>query len=138
MTKQQSGVDIEYFEPAEWEYQSELEATTEERHIQRKEAAWEADDDWQAFRLLCYPDLGPPTDEELDRAFQHLQAAVARGNAEAQYRLATILHVGYGPYGLPRDLSRAASLYQCAIERGHLTAVWQLEVLKITHPDIFL
>ena len=52
--------DMEEIEPTEWDYQSGLEATTAERRQMSNEAAWEVDEDWQAFRVLCYPDPGPP------------------------------------------------------------------------------
>ena len=123
-------------EPTEWAYQSDLEATMAERRLKCNEAAWEADEDWQAFRALCYPDPGPPSQEEIAQGLQHLYAAVARGNAEAQCRLATILYVGHGPVRLTRDLPHAVSLYQAAIEGGHPTAACQLAVLKITYPEI--
>ena len=127
--------DMDEYEPTEWAYQSGLEATAPERRLESKEAAWEADDDWQAFRALCYPDPGPPGQEEIAQGLNHLYAAVARGNAEAQCRLATLLYVGHGPVRLTRDLPHAVSLYQAAIEGGHPTAAWLLTVLKKTFPE---
>ena len=128
--------NMDEYEPTEWAYQSGLEATKAERSLENQEAAWGADKDWQAFRTLCYPDPGPPTEEEVERGLHHLYAAVARGNAEAQCRLATILYVGHGPIRLKRDLPRAASLYQAAAKSGHPTAACYLVVLKKTHPEI--
>ena len=133
---QTTNTDMEEVEPTEWDYQSGLEATTAERRLESKEAIWEADEDWQAFRTLCYPDPGPPSQEEIAQGLQHLYAAVDRGNAEAQCRLATILYVGHGSIRLTRDLPYALSLYQAAIEGGHPTAACQLAVLKITYPEI--
>ena len=133
---QTTTTDMEEIEPTEWAYQSGLEATAAERRLESKEAIWEADEDWQAFRTLCYPDPGPPSQEEIAQGLQHLYAAVARGNADAQYRLATILFVGHGHVRLKRDLSRAASLYQAAIEGGHPTATWQLAVLQMINPAV--
>ena len=127
--------DTEEIEPTEWDYQSGLEATTAERRQMSNEAAWEADEDWQAFRALCYPEPGPPSQEEIAQGLQHLYAAVARGNAEAQCRLATILYVGHGPVRLTRDLPHVVSLYQAAIESGHPTAAWHLAILKMTFPE---
>lgn len=127
--------DMDEYEPTEWTYQSGLEATAPERSLESKEAAWEADEDWQAFRALCYPDPGPPSQEEIALGLNHLYTAVARGNAEAQCRLATILFVGHGSIRLPQDLHRAASLYQAATNSGHPTAAWQLAVLKTTFPE---
>ena len=127
--------DMEEIEPTEWDYQSGLEATTAERRQMSNDAAWEVAEDWQAFRVLCYPDPGPPTEEEMEQGLQHLYAAVDRGNAEAQCRLATILYVGHGSIRLTRDLPHAVSLYQAAIEGGHPTAAWYLAVLKMTFPE---
>lgn len=138
MTQQRADTTTETdeYEPTEWAYQSGLEATAPERRLESREAVWEADRDWQAFRQLCYPDPGPPNEEDMARGLQHLYAAVARGNAEAECRLATMLFVGHGPVRLPRDLPRAALLYQAAVKSGHLVAAWQLLVLKRVHPDI--
>ena len=133
---QTTNTDREEFEPTEWAYQSGLEATTAERRLMSNEATWEADEDWQAFRSLYYPDPGPPTKEDVEQGIKHLYAAVDSGNAEAQCRLATMLFVGHGPVRLKRDLPRAASLYQAAMEGGHATAAWQLEVLKVSCPEI--
>ena len=137
MTKLQTvtTTDNDEYEPTEWEYQSGLEATTMERRLESRESAWEADKDWQAFRALCYPDPGPPTKEDVEQGIKHLYAAVARGNAEAQCRLASILCVGHGPVRLPRNLPRSASLYKAAVKSGHPTAAWQLAVLKMTHHE---
>ena len=55
---QTTTTDMEEIEPTEWAYQSGLEATAAERRLESKEAIWEADEDWQAFRTLCYPDPG--------------------------------------------------------------------------------
>ena len=133
---QTTNTGMEEVEPTEWDYQSGLEATTAERRQMRNEAAWEADEDWQAFRALCYPEPGSPSQEEIAQGLQHLYAAVARGNAEAQCRLATMLFVGHGPVRFPRNLPQAASLYQAAVEGGHPTAAWQLAVLKMSYPEI--
>ena len=122
-------------EPTEWAYQSGLEATTAERRLLSKEALWEQDKDWQVFRTLCYPDPGPPTEEDVRQGLQHLYAAAARGNAVAQCRLASMLCVGHGPVRLPQDLHRSASLYQAAVKSGHPTAAWHLAVLKMTYPE---
>ena len=132
---QTTTTDLDEYEPTELEYQSGLEATSAERSLESKEVAWEADKDWQTFRQLCYPEMGPPSEEALTRGLRHLYAAVARGNAEAQCRLATILYVGHGMVKLPQDLLRAASLYQAATNSGHPTAAWQLAVLKMTFPE---
>ena len=133
-TLQTTPPDVADVEPTEWDYQSGLEATATARRRMSNEAAWEGDEDWQTFRALCYPALGRPGREDIAQGLQHLYAAVARGNAEAQCRLATILFVGHGPVRLKRDLSRAASLYRAAAAGGHPTAASQLAVLKTSHP----
>ena len=54
----------------EIEYESALEATRAERARQEREAAWEADPDWQAFQELCYSDTDTPDAAAIRRGVQ--------------------------------------------------------------------
>ena len=58
----------------EIEYESALEATRAERARQEREAAWEADLDWQAFQELCYSDTDTPDAATIRRGVNHLIA----------------------------------------------------------------
>ena len=122
----------------EIEYESALEATQTERARQKREAAWEADSDWQAFRRLCYSDTGTPDAAAIRKGVQHLIAAARRGHAPAQCRLATELHLGERRLGIKPDIHKAAAWYREAAKHGDPIALQSLVVLKVTHPDTMM
>ncbi len=120
----------------EIEYESALEATQAERARQEREAAWEADLDWQAFRRLCYPDTGTPDAAAIRKGINHLIAAAQRGHAPAQCRLATELHLGEGRLGIKPDVHKAVAWYRLAAKNNDPIALQSLVVLEFTHPQI--
>ena len=120
----------------EIEYESALEATRAERARQAREAEWEADPDWHAFRTLCYSDTGAPDAAAIRKGVNHLIAAARRGHAPAQCRLATELHLGEGRLGIKPDIHKAAAWYREAAKHGDPIALQSLVVLKFTHPQI--
>ena len=122
----------------EIEYESALEATRAERARQEREAAWEADSDWQAFRRLCYPDTGTPDAAAIRKGINHLIAAAQNGHAPAQCRLATELHLGGGRLGIKPDVRKAVAWYRLAAKNGDPIALQSLVVLKATHPDTIM
>ena len=63
----------------EIEYESASEATRAERDRQAREAEWEADPDWQAFRRLCYSDTEEPDAAAIRKGVNHLIAAAQNG-----------------------------------------------------------
>ena len=123
-------------EMTEYEYESALEATRAERDRQAREAAWDADPDWQAFQVLCYSDTEAPDTAAIRKGVKHLIAAVRRGHAPAQCRLATELHLGEGRLGIKPDIRKAAAWYRIAAKKGDPTALQSLVVLEVTHPDM--
>ena len=120
----------------EIEYESALEATRSERARQEREAAWETDSDWQAFRRLCYSDTETPDAAAIRKGVQNLIAAARRGHAPAQCRLATELHLGEGRLGIKPDIHKAAAWYREAAKNGDPIALQSLVVLAATHPVI--
>ena len=123
-------------EITEIEYESALEATRAERARQEREAAWEADSDWQAFRRLCYSDTGTPDAAAIRKGVNHLIAAAQRDHAPAQCRLATELHLGEGRFGIKPDIRKAVVWYRSAAKNGDPIALQSLVVLNVTHPEI--
>ena len=119
----------------EIEYESALEATRAERARQAREAEWEADSDWQAFRRLCYSDTGTPDAAAIRKGVNHLIAVARRGHAPAQCRLATELHLGEGRMGIQVDVRKAVAWYRLAAKNGDPIALQSLVVLKASHPD---
>ena len=119
----------------EIEYESAPEATRAEHDRQAREAEWEADPDWQAFRELCYPDNREPDAATIRKGVRHLIAAAQRDHAPAQCRLATELHLGEGRLGIKPDIHKAVAWYRLAAKHGHPIALQSLVVLKATHPD---
>ena len=119
----------------EIEYESALEATRAERARQEREAAWEADLDWQAFQELCYSDTDTPDAATIRRGVNHLIAAAQRDHAPAQCRLATELHLGEGRLGIKPDVRKAVAWYRLAAKHGDPIALQSLVVLKVTHPE---
>ena len=67
----------------EIEYESALEATRAERAQQAREAEWEADQDWQAFRNLCYSDTEVLDAAAIRKGVNHLVTAARNGHALA-------------------------------------------------------
>ena len=120
----------------EIEYESALEATRAERARQAREATWESDPDWQAFRRLCYSDTETPYAAAIRKGVNHLIAAARRGHAPAQCRLATELHLGEGRLGIKPDVSKAVAWYRAAAKNGEPIALQALVVLAVTHPDL--
>ena len=120
----------------EIEYESALEATRAERARQAREAEWEADPDWQAFRRLCYSDTETPDAAAIRKGVNHLIAAAQRDHALAQCRLATELHLGEGRLGVKPDVSKAVAWYRAAAKNGDPIALQSLVVLELTHPEI--
>ena len=121
----------------EIEYESALEATRAERARQAREAAWETDPDWQAFRRLCYSDTETPDAAAIRKGVNHLIAAAQRDHAPAQCRLATELHLGGGRLGIKPNVRKAAAWYRLAAKNGDPIALQSLVVLAVTHPEIF-
>ena len=119
----------------EIEYESALEATRAERARQEREAAWEADLDWQAFQELCYSDTDTPDAATIRRGVNHLITAAQRDHAPAQCRLATELHLGEGRLGIKPDVRKAVAWYRLAAKHGDPIALQSLVVLKVTHPE---
>ena len=119
----------------EIEYESALEATRAERARQEREAAWEADSDWQAFRRLCYSDTRTPDAAAIRKGVNHLIAAAQRDHAPAQCRLATELHLGEGRFGIKPDIRKAVVWYRLAVMNGDPIALQSLVVLQATHPQ---
>ena len=119
----------------EIEYESALEATRTERARQSREAEWEADPDWQAFRRLCYSDTGAPDAAVIRKGVNHLITAAQKGHAPAQRRLATELHLGEGRLGIKPDICKAVDWYRAAANKGDPIALQSLVVLSITHPE---
>ena len=120
----------------EIEYESALEATRAERDRQAREAEWESDPDWQAFQALCYSDTETPDAAAIRKGLNHLIAAARRGNASAQCRLATELHLGGGRLGIKEDIYKAAGWYRLAAKQDDPVALQSLVVLGVTHPEI--
>ena len=118
------------------EYESALEATRAERVRQAREAKWEADPDWQAFRRLCYSDAEAPDAAAIRKGVNHLIVAAQRGHAPAQCRLATEFHLGEGRLGIKPDVHKAAAWYRSAAKLGDAIALQSLVVLKVTHPVV--
>ena len=129
-------VNTVHDEMADHEYECELEATQAERARQAQETAWDSDPDWHAFRTLCYPDTETPDAAVIKEGVNHLIAAAQRGNAPAQCRLATELHLGEGRLGIRPDVRKAAAWYRAAAKNGDPVALQSLVVLAVTHPDI--
>ena len=123
-------------EITEYEYESSLEATRAERDRQSREAEWESDTDWQAFRRLCYSDTEIPDAEAIKKGVQHLIAAAQRDHAPAQCRLATELHLGEGRLGIRPDIRKAVAWYRLAAKSGDPIALQSLVVLEVTHPNM--
>ena len=121
----------------EIEYESALEATRAERAQQAREAEWEADQDWQAFRNLCYSDTEVLDAAAIRKGVNHLVTAARNGHALAQCRLATELHLGEGRLGIKPDIGKAAAWYRSAAKQGDPIALQCLVVLEITNPEIF-
>ena len=119
----------------EIEYESALEATRAERARQEREAAWEADLDWQVFQELCYSDTDTPDAATIRRGVNHLIAAAQRDHAPAQCRLATELHLGEGRLSIKPDVRKAVAWYRLAAKHGDPIALQSLVVLKVTHPE---
>ena len=119
----------------EIEYESALEATRAERARQEREATWEADPDWHAFRALCYSDTETPDAEAIRKGVNHLIAAAQRGHAPAQCRLATELHLGEGRLGIKPDIRKAVAWYRAAAKNGDPIALQSLVVLEITNSE---
>ena len=119
----------------EIEYESALEATRAELDRQAREAAWDSDPDWQAFRKLCYSDTGTPNAAAIRKGVNHLITAAQNGHAPAQYRLATELHLGEGRLGIKPDVHKAAAWYRSAAKNGDPIALQSLVVLAVTHPQ---
>ena len=119
----------------EIEYESALEATRAERARQAREAKWEADPDWQAFRRLCYSDTEASDAAAIRKGVNHLIAAAQRDHAPAQCRLATELHLGEGRLGIKPDVHKAAAWYRAAAKHGDPIALQSLVVLAVTHPQ---
>ena len=119
----------------EIEYESALEATRSERARQAREAEWEADPDWQAFRNLCYSDTETPDSGAIRKGVNHLINAAQNGHAPAQCRLATELHLGEGRLGIKPDVHKAVAWYRAAAKNGDAVAHQSLVVLKVTHPE---
>ena len=113
-----------------------MEATQAERARQAREAEWEADTDWQAFRTLCYSDTETPDAVAIRKGVNHLIAAAQRDHAPAQCRLATELHLGEGRLGIKPDVRKAVAWYRAAVENGDAIAFQSLVVLRFTHPEI--
>ena len=122
-------------EMTEYEYKSSLEATRAERTQQAREAAWDSDPDWQAFRRLCYSDNETPDTEAIRKGINHLIVAAQRGHALAQCRLATELHLGEGCLGLMPKIRKAAVWYREAAKKGDPIAIQSLVILNVTHPE---
>lgn len=120
----------------EIEYESALEATRTERARQAREAVWEADPDWQAFRRLCYSDTGTPDSAAIRKGVNHLITAARNGHALAQCRLATELHLGEGRLGIKPDVHKAVAWYRAAAKHGDPIALQSLVILKVTHPEM--
>ena len=120
----------------EIEYESALEATRAERARQEREAAWEADPDWQAFRRLRYPDTGTPDAAAIRKGVNHLVTAAQNGHAPAQCRLATEMHLGEGRLGIKPDVRKAVAWYRLAAKHDDPIALQSLVVLAVTHPDM--
>ena len=120
----------------EIEYESALEATLSERARQAREAEWEADQDWQAFRRLCYSDTEMPDAAAIRKGVNHLIIAAQNDHAPAQCRLATELHLGEGRLGIKPDIHKAAAWYQLAAKNGDPIALQSLVVLGVTNPEI--
>ena len=120
----------------EIEYESALEATRAERDRQAREADWEADPDWQAFRGLCYSDTEIPDAADIKKGVQHLIVAAQRDHAPAQCRLATELHLGEGRLGIKPDIDKAVAWFRLAAKNGDPIALQSLVVLNVTHPEI--
>ena len=120
----------------EIEYESALEATRAERDRQAREAAWEADPDWQAFLTLCYSDTETPDAAAIRKGVNHLVTAARNGHAPAQCRLATELHLGEGRLGIKPDISKAAAWYREAAKNGDPIALQALVILEAVHPEI--
>ena len=112
-------------------YESALAATRAERDRQEREAAWESDPDWQAFRRLCYPDTGTPGAADIKKGVRHLTAAAQRDHASAQCRLATELHLGEGRLGIKPDIHKAVAWYRLAAKGGDPVALQSLVVLGV-------
>ena len=121
---------------AEIEYESALEATRAERARQAREAEWEADPDWQAFRNLCYSDTRTPDAAAIRKGVNHLVTAAQNGHAPAQCRLATELHLGEGRLGIKPDIGKAVAWYRLAAKNGDPIALQSLVVLGSTHPEL--
>ena len=119
----------------EIEYESGLEATRAERSRQTREAEWEADPDWQAFRRLCYSDTGAPDAAAIRKGVKHLVTAAQNGHVSAQCRLATELHLGEGRLGIKPDVYKAVAWYRLAAKNGDPIALQSLVILKVTHPE---
>ena len=119
----------------EIEYESALEATRSERARQAREAEWEADPDWQAFRNLCYSDTEMPDSAAIRKGVNHLINAAQNSHAPAQCRLATELHLGEGRLGIKPDIGKAAAWYRSAAKQGDPIALQSLVILKVTHPE---
>ena len=119
----------------EIEYESSLEATRSERARQAREAEWEADPDWQAFRNLCYSDTDTPDSAAIRKGVNHLITAAQSGHAPAQCRLATELHLGEGRLGIKQDIRKAVAWYRLAAKHGDPIALQSLVILKVTHPE---
>ena len=120
----------------EIEYESALEATRAERAQQMREAKWEADSDWQAFRRLCYSDTRTPDAAAIRKGVNHLITAAQRGHAPAQCRLATELHLGEGRLGIKPDIGNAIAWYRSAAKHGDPIALQSLVVLAVTHSSV--
>lgn len=120
----------------EREYESALEATQAERARMEQEAAWEKDPDWQAFQALCFSDTEAPNTEAIRKGVQHLINAAQRGNAPAQCRLATELHLGEGRFGIQPDVRKAVAWYRASAKHGGPIAIQSLVVLGVTYPDV--
>ena len=123
-------------EMTDYEYECALEATQAERDRQAREAAWEADPDWQAFRTLCYSDTEPPDAAAIRNGVNHLIAAAQRGHAPAQCRLATEFHLGEGRLGIKPDIRKAVVWYRVAAKNGDPVALQSLAVLEVTLPQV--
>ena len=120
----------------EIEYESALEATRAERAQKAREAEWEADPDWQAFRKLCYSDTETPDAAAIRKGVNHLVTAAQNGHAPAQSRLATELHLGDGRLGIRPDVHKAVAWYRAAAKNGDSIALQSLVVLAFTHPEL--
>ena len=119
----------------EIEYENALEATRAELDRQAREAAWDSDPDWQAFRNLCYSDTETPDSAAIRKGVNHLITAVQNGHAPAQCRLATELHLGEGRLGIRPDIRKAVAWYRAAAKHGDPIALQSLVVLAVTHPE---